>query len=53
MQVAAGYQEGSNVNVVDQLVSMISLQRQYETQLKLLSTAEQNDRAAAQLLTTR
>lgn len=53
VQVAAGYQEGSNVNVVDQLVAMISLQRQYETQLKLLSTAEQNDRAAAQILTTR
>jgi flagellar basal-body rod protein FlgF len=53
VQVAAGYLEGSNVNVVDQLVAMISLQRQFETQLKLLSTAEQNDRAAAQLLTTR
>jgi len=53
VQVAAGHLEGSNVNVVDQLVSMISLARQYETQLKLLSTAEQNDRAAAQILTTR
>jgi flagellar basal-body rod protein FlgF len=53
VQVASGYLEGSNVNVVDQLVSMISAARQFETQLKLLSTAEQNDRAAAQLLTTR
>jgi flagellar basal-body rod protein FlgF len=53
VQVAAGYIEGSNVNVVDQLVGMISAARQFETQLKLLSTAEQNDRAAAQLLTTR
>ena len=53
VSVAAGFLEGSNVNVVDQLVSMISLARQYETQLKLLSTAEQNDRAAAQLLATR
>ena len=53
VQVASGYVEGSNVNVVDQLVSMISIARQYETQLKLLSTAEQDDRAAAQLLTTR
>jgi flagellar basal-body rod protein FlgF len=53
VQVVSGYLEGSNVNVVDQLVAMISLQRQYETQLKLLSTAEQNDRAAAQLLTSR
>jgi flagellar basal-body rod protein FlgF len=53
VQVAAGYLEGSNVNVVDQLVAMISLQRQFETKLKLLSTAEQNDRAAAQILTSR
>lgn len=53
VQVAAGYLEGSNVNVVDQLVAMISLQRQYDMQLKLLSTAEQNDRAAAQVLATR
>lgn len=53
VQVVSGYLEGSNVNVVDQLVAMISLQRQYETQMKLLSTAEQNDRAAAQLLTNR
>ena len=53
VQVAAGYLEGRNVNAVDQLVAMISLQRQYETQLKLLSTAEQNDRAAAQILTSR
>ncbi len=53
VQVAAGYLEGSNVNVVDQLVSMISLSRQFETQLKLLSTAEQNDRLAAQLLAIR
>jgi flagellar basal-body rod protein FlgF len=53
VQVAAGFLEGSNVNVVDQLVAMIALQRQYETQMKLLTTAEQNDRAAAQLLTTR
>gem|GEM_PF-4153201 len=41
------------MNVVDQLVAMISLQRQYDMQLKLLSTAEQNDRAAAQVLATR
>lgn len=53
VKVVSGYLEGSNVNVVDQLVAMISLARQFETQLKLLSTAEQNDRAAAQLLATR
>jgi flagellar basal-body rod protein FlgF len=53
VRIASGYLEGSNVNVVDQLVAMISLARQFEMQLKLLSTAEQNDRAASQLLTSR
>jgi flagellar basal-body rod protein FlgF len=48
--LSAGFLEGSNVNVVDQMVSMISLARQFEMQTKLLSTAEQDDRAAAQIL---
>jgi flagellar basal-body rod protein FlgF len=51
--LASGYLEGSNVNVVDQMVSMISLARQFDMQLKMLSNAETNDRAAAQLLSNR
>ncbi len=51
--IAAGFLEGSNVNVVDQMVNMISLARQFEIQTKLLSTAEANDRAAAQVLASR
>ena len=50
VRVAGGYLEGSNVNVVDQMVQMISLSRQFEMQTRMLSTAEQNDRAAAQVL---
>ena len=42
--------EGSNVNSVQALVNMIELSRQFETQVKLMSTAEDNDIAAAQLL---
>jgi len=53
IEVASGYVEGSNVNVVDQLVSMISLARQFEMQTRMLQTAEANDRAAAQLLSAR
>lgn len=53
IEVASGYVEGSNVNVVDQLVSMISLARQFEMQTRMLQTAETNDRAAAQLLSNR
>jgi len=53
VRVAGGYLEGSNVNVVDQMVQMISLARQFEMQTRVLSTAEQNDRAAAQVLAPR
>lgn len=51
--VASGYIEGSNVNVVDQMVAMISLARQFETQTQMLKNAEENDRAATQLLSNR
>lgn len=51
--VAGGYLEGSNVSVVDQMVTMISLARQFEMQTKMLQTAEANDRAATQLLAAR
>ncbi len=50
VKVAAGNLEGSNVNVVEQMVTMISLSRQFEMQTRMLQTAEQNDRAAAQVL---
>ncbi|MBX3684769.1 MAG: flagellar basal-body rod protein FlgF [Rhodocyclaceae bacterium] len=52
VQVAGGYLEGSNVNVVEQMVTMISLGRQFEMQTRMLSTAEQNDAAAAKMLGT-
>lgn len=42
--------ESSNVNSVEALVTMIELSRQFETQVKLMSAAEDNDVAAAQLL---
>lgn len=50
VKLASGFLEGSNVNVVEQMVSMIALARQFEMQTKMLSTAETNDRAAAQIL---
>ncbi|MFK8083251.1 MAG: flagellar basal-body rod protein FlgF [Granulosicoccus sp.] len=42
--------ESSNVNAIDALVTMIELSRQFETQVKLMKAAEDNDVAAAQLL---
>ncbi|MEN9864504.1 MAG: flagellar basal-body rod protein FlgF [Pseudomonadota bacterium] len=42
--------EGSNVNVVEAMVNMISLARQFESQLNLLKNAENNAAKASQLL---
>jgi flagellar basal-body rod protein FlgF len=52
-RVASGYLEGSNVNPAEQMVTMISLARQFDMQIKMLTNAEANDRAAAQLLSSR
>ena len=49
--LASGYLEGSNVNPVDQMVTMISLARQFEMQMKLITSANDNDRAATQVIT--
>jgi flagellar basal-body rod protein FlgF len=50
VNVISGALESSNVNVVDAMVDMISLARQFEMQLKLLQNAESNDAKAAQML---
>jgi len=49
VSVVSGALEGSNVNVVDAMVNMISLARQFETQMKLMQTAENNANKASQL----
>jgi len=48
--VVSGSLEASNVNAVGALVRMIELARQYETHIKLMSTAEENDRASAEIM---
>jgi flagellar basal-body rod protein FlgF len=50
VRLHGGAVEGSNVNVVDAMVSMIALSRQFDMQLKLLQNADANDKQAAQLL---
>lgn len=42
--------EGSNVNPVECMVAMIAAARQFEQQIRLLQTAESNDKSASQLL---
>ena len=49
-QLQDGALEGSNVNPIETMVSMITAARQFETQMKMMQTAEQAEKAAAQLL---
>jgi flagellar basal-body rod protein FlgF len=48
--VASGTLEGSNVNAVGALVKMIELQRQYEMQVKMMKSADDNSASSARLL---
>jgi flagellar basal-body rod protein FlgF len=50
VSVVSGALESSNVNVVDAMVTMISLARQFEMQMKLMQNAENNANKASQLL---
>lgn len=49
-RVQDGALEGSNVSPVETMVAMISAARQFEAQMKMLTNAEGNEKAAAQLL---
>jgi flagellar basal-body rod protein FlgF len=49
-RLQVGIIEGSNVNTIETMVGMIQTARQFETQMRLLQTAESNDRSAGQLL---
>jgi flagellar basal-body rod protein FlgF len=50
-RVQDGALEGSNVSAVEAMVSMISAARQFEAQMKMISTAEADEKSASQLLT--
>ena len=49
-RLQSGTLEGSNVSAVETMVAMISAARQFEAQMKMLQTAESDEKAAAQLL---
>jgi flagellar basal-body rod protein FlgF len=49
-RLETGALEGSNVNAVETMVGMISAARQFDSQMRLLSTTEASDKSAAQLL---
>ena len=50
VKLVDGTLEGSNVNPIDALVGMIAVARQFETQMRLMTSAEQNSREANKLL---
>lgn len=50
VNLVGGALEGSNVNVVEAMVNMINLARQFDTQMKLMQTAENNANKASQIL---
>jgi flagellar basal-body rod protein FlgF len=49
-RLQSGALETSNVNPVSAMVEMMQAARQFESQMKLLQSAEANDKSAAQLL---
>lgn len=49
-RVQDGALEGSNVSAVESMVAMISAARQFEAQMKMIQTAEADEKAASQLL---
>ena len=50
-RVQDGALEGSNVSPVEAMVAMIGAARQFEAQMKMISTAESDEKSASQLLT--
>lgn len=50
IKLTSGTLEGSNVNVTDAMVNLISLSRQFEMQMKMMQTADANAQRADQLL---
>ena len=50
VRLVPGSLEGSNVNAIDAMVSMIALSRAFEMQMSLLKNAESNAAKASQIL---
>ena len=53
VRLVDGTLEGSNVNVVHEMVSMIALARQFDMQMKMLDSAQRNAEQASQIMVVR
>ncbi|MBI5937260.1 MAG: flagellar basal-body rod protein FlgF [Betaproteobacteria bacterium] len=51
VRLATGVLEGSNVNPAKSLVNMIELSRQFDLQMRVIRTVDENDRTSNKLLT--
>lgn len=52
VRLNSGALEGSNVNPVEAMVTMIAVARQFEVQMKMISSADDNARQATKLLSS-
>lgn len=50
LRVTSGHLEGSNVNVVESMVGMIALSRQFDMQMRMIQNAESNEQRAMSVL---
>ncbi|CAM2799348.1 MULTISPECIES: flagellar basal body rod protein FlgF [Vibrio] len=50
VKLLTGALEGSNVNAIGEMTNLIDLQRQFEMQVKMMSTAEEMDKSSNSLL---
>ena len=50
VKVISGFIEGSNVNAINEMTSILSLARQYEMQVKMMKTVESNSESSTSLL---
>jgi len=50
VQLVSGYLEASNVNMAAELIDMITLARQFELQVRMMRTADENATRAAELV---
>ena len=50
VRLRSGYLESSNVNAVSELTGIITSSRQFEMQIKMMKTAEENSESAASIL---
>ncbi|MBD1598651.1 flagellar basal body rod protein FlgF [Pseudomonas typographi] len=50
VQVTSGFLQGSNVNAVEEMTDVMALSKQFEMQIKMMTTAKEDDESMARVL---